>query len=202
MGELEVARTRNGSSCRLNSTDRLSQIAGQQQQLEARRQEAANLGKQISQISEQLGSAREHRSGMLSRQKLLKDLESRREGVSEGVKSVLREREVKFPFIRGLVADVLRVDVEHAHVIEAALDGRDQWLVTESLVDTAAAREALDDLEGRVNILCADRLSSPSGSEALRPCFLEVDRPRARRRCPGGRFLRLEPASASHSLCR
>jgi len=47
------------------------------------------------------------------------------------------------------VADVLRVDVEHAHVIEAALDGRDQWLVTESLGGTADAREALDDLEGR-----------------------------------------------------
>lgn len=146
----------------------LSQITGQQQQLEAKRQEAANLGKQISQISEQLGSAREHRSGLLSRQKLLKDLESRREGVSEGVKSVLRDREAKFPFIRGLVADVLRVDVEHAHVIEAALDGRDQWLVTESLVETAAAREALDDLEGRVNILCVDQLSRGTGVPPVR----------------------------------
>ena len=144
----------------------LAQISEQQQQLEAKRQEAAQLGKQISQISEQNGSAREHRSGLLSRQKLLKDLESRREGVSEGVKSVLRDRETKFPFIRGLVADVLRVDVEHAHVIEAALDGRDQWLVTESLASTAASREALDDLEGRVNILCADRLANPSGTGA------------------------------------
>ena len=51
--------------------------------------------------------------------------------MSEGVKSVLRQRDQKFAFVRGLVADVLRVDVEHAHVIEAALDGRDQWLVTD-----------------------------------------------------------------------
>ena len=80
-------------------------------------------------MSEQLGAAKEHRSGLMSRQNLLKDLEAKREGVSEGVKSVLRQREQKFPFIRGLVADVLRVDVEHAQVIEAALDGRDQWLV-------------------------------------------------------------------------
>ena len=43
---------------------------------------------------------------------------------------MLRQRDQKFSFIRGLVADVLRVDVEHAHVIEAALDGRDQWLLT------------------------------------------------------------------------
>jgi len=66
---------------------------------------------------------------LVSRQRLLQDLEAKREGVSEGVKSVLRQREQKFGFIRGLVADVLRVDVEHAAVIEAALDGRDQLLV-------------------------------------------------------------------------
>src|SRR5512142_483688 len=51
--------------------------------------------------------------------KLLKDLEAKREGVSEGVKSVLRQRESKFSFIHGLVADVLRVDVEHAFRSEA-----------------------------------------------------------------------------------
>src|SRR5207237_458040 len=131
-------------------------IKNQQSQLESRREEAARLGKQISQVSEQLGSAKEHRSGLLSRQNLLKDLEAKREGVSEGVKSVLRQREQKFPFVRGLVADVLRVDVEHAHVIEAALDGRDQWLVTDDSAAAFAAREALEELEGRVNFLCAD----------------------------------------------
>src|SRR5207245_3202946 len=109
--------------------------------------------KQISQVGEQLGAAKEHRSGMVSRQRLLKDLEAKREGVSEGVKSVLRERETKFPFIRGLVADVLRVDVEHAHVIEAALDGRDQWLVASDPGASVAARETYEDLEGRVNVL-------------------------------------------------
>ena len=82
-------------------------------------------------VSERLGAAREHRSGLLSRQKMLGDLEARREGISEAVQRVLKQRETKFPFIRGLVADLLRVDVEHAHVIEAALDGRDQWLVAD-----------------------------------------------------------------------
>ena len=158
VGEVEkLEAARSLSQAELEGT--LVQIGQQHQQLEARRQEAANLGKQISQISEQLGSAKEHRSGLLSRQKLLKDLEARREGVSEGVKSVLRQRETKFPFVRGLVADVLRVDVEHAHVVEAALDGRDQWLVASDLAAAAASNDALDDLEGRVNILSADRLA-------------------------------------------
>ena len=137
----------------------VSQAVLRQQQLESKREEATHLGKQIAQVSEQLGAAREHRSGLLSRQKLLKDLEARREGVSEGVKSVLRQREQKFPFIRGLVADVIRVDIEHAHVIEAALDGRDQWLVTNDCAAIVAARDALEELEGRVNIICVNDAS-------------------------------------------
>jgi chromosome segregation protein len=128
-------------------------IAQQQSELESKRHDAATLGKQIQQVGENLGSAKEHRSGLISRQKLLKDLEARREGVSEGVKSVLRQREQKFPFIRGLVADVLRVDVEHAHAIEAALNGRDQYLVADDADATIASREAFEELEGRVNVL-------------------------------------------------
>jgi chromosome segregation protein len=135
-------------------------IADRHAALEARKQEAAALGRQIAAVAEQLGSAREHRSGLLSRQKLLADLEAKREGVSEGVKSVLRQREQKFPFIRGLVADVLRVDVEHAQVIEAALDGRDQLLLTADSAAAQSAREMLEELEGRVSVLCTDLLPS------------------------------------------
>ena len=131
----------------------LAHIAERQGALEACRTESSHLGKRIAQLSEHLGAAKEHRSGLVSRERLLKDLEAKREGVSEGVKSVLRDREQKFPFVRGLVADVLRVDVEHAHVIEAALDGRDQWLVADDEAAMLAAREAFDDLEGRVNFL-------------------------------------------------
>jgi chromosome segregation protein len=134
-------------------------ITRQQADLEDKRAAAAALGKQITQTGERLGAAKEHRSGLISRQKLLEDLEAKREGVSEGVKSVLRQRETKFPFIRGLVADVLRVDVEHAQIIEAALDGKDQYLLTHDSAAALVALETTEELEGRVNVLCADRLS-------------------------------------------
>ena len=157
LGELEaLGEQRAEAQRKLDAT--LAALADQQAKLDDAREQAQHLGKQIALVGEQLGAAREHRSGLLSRQKLLKDLEARREGVSEGVKSVLRQREQKFPFVRGLVADVLRVDVEHAHVIEAALDGRDQWLVADDSADVADSREALEDLEGRVNIVCVDAL--------------------------------------------
>jgi chromosome segregation protein len=134
----------------------LGTIASQQQQMEAKRGEAAQLGTQIRQTSEQLGAAKEHRSGMLSREKLLKDLEAKREGVSEGVKSVLRQRDGKFSFVRGIVADVLRVDVEHAHVIEAALDGRDQWIIIDAHQSAIDAAAEFAELEGRVNVFALD----------------------------------------------
>jgi chromosome segregation protein len=129
-------------------------IEQQQARLIEKRDESSNLGKQIAQLGQQLGAAREHRSGLISRQKLLQDLEARREGVSEGVKSVLRQRDQKFSFIRGLVADILRVDIEHARVVEAALDGRDQWLVASDLDRAIESRELFEELEGRVNVFC------------------------------------------------
>jgi chromosome segregation protein len=138
----------------------LATITSQQAQIELRRGQAQALGRQIAQVSENLGSAKEHRSGLVSRQRLLEDLEARREGVSEGVKSVLRQRDSLFPFVRGLAADVLGVDVEHAHVIEAALNGRDQWLIASDAAAVASAREALADLEGRVNIICTDQIAT------------------------------------------
>jgi len=156
LGEIEqLETTRAELQTKLDAA--VTHIADQQSKFEAKKTEAAALGKQIAQVTEQMGAAREHRSGLLSRQKLLSDLEAKREGVSEGVKSVLRQN---FPFIKGLVADVLRVDVEHAHVIEAALDGRDQWLISNDSAALMEARETLENLEGRVNILRLDELQS------------------------------------------
>jgi len=175
LGELEVQRTEKAQQ--LDET--LQRITQQQAQLDERRSAAASLNQQIAQLTEAMGDARENRSGLLSRQKVLQDLENRREGVSEGVKTVLKQRE-RFPFARGLVADALRVDVTHAAVIEAALDGRDQWLVAAESAAVLAAREELARLEGRVNILCLDRLPAPmpgydwetSGRRTEYACYL------------------------------
>jgi chromosome segregation protein len=145
----------------------LSAIEQQQAEMNQRRSAAVELGQQIAVVSEQLGAAKEHRSGLVSRQKLLKDLESRREGVSEGVKSVLRQKSDRFPFVRGIVADVLRVDVEHAHVIEAALNGQDQTIITDSQEAAAGAAELLAELSGRVNFLCIDRLGRIRGFQPV-----------------------------------
>jgi len=179
IGEIEqLDAQRSDLQAKLDAV--VAHIADLQSQMEGQRQDAVHLGKQIAQLAEQLGAAKEHRSGLLSRQKLLEDLEAKREGVSEGVKSILRQRAEKFPFIHGLVADALRVDVEHAHVIEAALDGRDQWLITADTASALAARDSLADLEGRVNVLCADELAAQSAdpydwNQRTQPVRLAID---------------------------
>ena len=119
--------------------------------------EQQDLGAALKDLTQRLGAEREHRSGLLSRQKMLRDLEARREGISDAVQRVLKQRDGKFNFIRGLVADVISVDVEHAHAIEAALDGRDQWLVADASADLLAIRPAFDELNGRVNVLRVTR---------------------------------------------
>jgi chromosome segregation protein len=138
--------------------DVTAQVDAMQQQAKERSGEQADVSAANKSVSERLGAAREHRSGLLSRQKMLGDLEARREGISEAVQRVLKQRDTKFPFIRGLVADLLRVDVEHAHVIEAALDGRDQWLVADPDASLLENRAAFEELAGRVNVLRATRM--------------------------------------------
>lgn len=129
-------------------------IADLQTQSDTRTAEASNLGAALKSITERLAGAREHRSGLQSRQKALQEMENRREGISDAVKQVLKNRE-QYPFFRGLVADLLRVDVEHAKVIEAALDGRDQWLVADSTADLRQYHAQLESLAGRVNVMRA-----------------------------------------------
>ena len=145
-------------------------MSGEQAALEAKRRDATALGQTLSVLGEKLVATREARSGIQSRRNVLQDLEARREGVGAGVQQVLQDRDAKFPFVRGLVADLLRVDVEHATVIEAALDGRDQWLVAdeasgERLVEAEAA---FAELPERVNLLRANspdvRLEVPAST--------------------------------------
>lgn len=148
----QASRQRDELAESLRGTE--AELVERQQQIEAQKQSAASLGERIRELSEKLGAAKEQRSALASRQRLLQDLEQRREGVSDAVKAVLRQREQAFPFVRGLVADALRVDVEHASVIEAALDGRDQWLVVDRLDEVREHREAISKLSGRVNFAC------------------------------------------------
>lgn len=138
-----------------------------QADIEAARAEAARLGEHLASLTERLSAEKEHRSAMLGRQRVLQDLERRQQGVSDGVRAVLARRESEFPFVLGLVADVLEVDIEHARVIEAALAGRDQWLVVSSMAETLEHAGTFAKLGGRVNFVSTERPVRRTVAEGL-----------------------------------
>lgn len=138
-------------------------IAAQEVQLEEKKQEAQRLDATRAELNGQLAAAKEHRSGLLSRRNLLLDLDRKREGVDAGVRELLHRKEQDasgqaFGYVRGMVADLIAVDVAHAVLIETALGEFDQYLVVEDSQAFFNDADTLADFPGRVQAVCLDRL--------------------------------------------
>lgn len=140
-----------------------SMLGDHDQQLASKREEASRLDASRAELNQQLAAAKEYRSGLLSRQALLQDLDREMEGVDAGVRETLLRMEQDatgqaFRYIRGMVADLIAVDVANAMLIETALGDYDQYLVVEDsrpFLDDAAV---LADFPGRVRAICMDRI--------------------------------------------
>lgn len=120
---------------------------------------------------EELAAARGRHGAVTQRQSVLEDLQRRHEGLSAGVKQLLAEAHAApqgpFRHVVGLVADLLRVNVEAATLIEVALGESAQHVVLEKSDD------ALDHLQrpgcrfaGRVGFIGLDRLASSDAPPA------------------------------------
>lgn len=141
-------------------------IGAETEKLEAKQAEAARIDRLRAELNEQLASIKESRSGLLSRQQVLEDLQRKMEGVHKGVREVLRLREQPvepgvarvFGSVAGLVADLFETDVEHAGVIETALGDLDQHLVVTDTGSFLADVASCGELEGRVHAVAMDRL--------------------------------------------
>jgi chromosome segregation protein len=136
IGELEIQlETLSGELKELYATrEVLAQQVQQQNELltdaqgrlTERRQQAAARQVELAQLQQR-------RSGLVERIAVLEELEKRYEGVSPGVKEVLtlarNEPEGPFRQVAGMVADLLRVSVESALLIEVALGEKAQHVV-------------------------------------------------------------------------
>ncbi|MEP0843149.1 MAG: hypothetical protein HRF43_10615, partial [Phycisphaerae bacterium] len=154
-------------AARARIADRAAQLAGHiqlhQRQLEEKRQHAARLDAARAELTGQLAAAKEHRSGLTSRRNLLMDLDRKREGVDAGVRELLHRQEQDptgqtFRYVRGMVADLVAVDVAHAVLIETALGEFDQYLAVTDSEAFFRDAELLADFPGRVQAVCLDRL--------------------------------------------
>ncbi len=129
-----------------------------QQQLTGVRQTHGELAARKLDGEMLLNDLRGQHSGGEARLQVLQDLESRQEGVAVGVREILnRARESNFPpwnQIRGSVADLLQVDLEHAALIEVALGSRAQLIVLDDADPLLEyLQEAAYSIAGRVGFL-------------------------------------------------
>ncbi len=149
--------------------------AGQLQQSEADWKSAKVRLKQLQGqlVAQQrtISSLREVRSGLTERASVLEELERQFEGLSSGTKQVLLEaRQASggpFGEVRGLIADILEVQVDVAPLIEIALGEKAGHLL---VGDSRGLKQLLGSeqytFQGRVGFMAADRLRGGSKTAA------------------------------------
>jgi len=176
--ELEQLLTdRDDVSGRLDETVQL--IETENRRLEEQKAALAELSDEQRKLTERLSEQKQQRSALHSRWKTLDELERSQAGVDEAVKAVLArqassdgEADGEFRFVRGLLADLIDADVEHAGLVEAALGPYQQALVVDALADLEAAADELGSLGGRVTFLAVDQMPRltvhPAEAAALR----------------------------------
>ncbi|MEX0885442.1 MAG: chromosome segregation protein SMC [Phycisphaeraceae bacterium] len=173
-GQLEgLLTSRDEAQQRLDEARDL--IEAENAQLEKQKELASSYDAQQREVAHELAEAKERRSALNSRRSLLQEMQDRQEGLSDPVKAVLARAggngEGTFHFVRGLLAELIEADVEHAPLVEAALGDYQQALVVDRLVDICSSdggREAIASLGGRVAFLALDETggSAPTGDPA------------------------------------
>jgi chromosome segregation protein len=107
-------------------------VQQKQTQLEEAKQRKNVRANQLTQLTQELSDQKQKQSGLHERISVLEELIQKNEGLNPGVKEVLlqaRDSQSPFRHVFGLVADLLRVDVEAASLIELALGTNAQYVV-------------------------------------------------------------------------
>lgn len=136
LGALETTRGKRAAELAelvYKEAEQNRQLADCQTDWQAAKEEFAARQEELTSRQHELARKREVRSGMTERATVLEELEKQLEGLSSGVKQVLIEArqlpDGPFQQVRGLVADILEVQVDMAPLIETALGERAGYLV-------------------------------------------------------------------------
>ena len=133
-----------------------------EENLESKRQKIDEAQEQMVEKGRQLASNKEARSALSSELAVLTDMERRHEGLGQAVRSILQaqaDEHRKIDYIDGILADRIKTDVEHAVVVEAALEGMTDFLLVKNAARLLADGETVAALAGRVHFVCLDRLA-------------------------------------------
>ncbi len=133
-----------------------AQRAGLKAAMERCRHVIAEAEARLARISANQANTLAELSSKRARRDVLADLEARSEGVGSGVRALL---DSGLPGMVGLVAEVLRVPVELARAVEAALGEKVQAVIFETAAQAQQALRLLAQGEhGRADLLVLDRL--------------------------------------------
>ena len=137
--------------------------------LEQKRTEAETKQKEVEDLGEQLARSKERASALDSRRQLLEDLERRGEGIPAAVRKVTEAIKARGgDGWRGMVADLIEVDVAHAIVIESALGPAEKLLIADRQADVLAlARDLEGHLPGQVRFLSLDTIEPSTNGHDL-----------------------------------
>ena len=118
----------------------------------------------VEELGEQIGEKRNLLASRTSRRQVLQDLEEKYVGLNQGVVDILKEIKTgggSVAGIRGMVADLMQADLQHALALEAALGDSAQHLVTESVQHSLQAVQYLkQNQKGRATFLPLDRVDA------------------------------------------
>ncbi|MGB2802892.1 MAG: chromosome segregation protein SMC, partial [Phycisphaerae bacterium] len=145
-------------------------VAERRRGLEAKRHEAEAKQKELEGVGEQLARAKERASALASRRELLQDLEKRGEGIPAAVRRVRETIRTNGHAgrWRGMVADLIEVDVAHAVIIESALGPAEKLLIAERQEDVLAlAGDLRGTLPGQVRFLALDAIEPAADGKDL-----------------------------------
>ncbi|MEM9111043.1 MAG: chromosome segregation protein SMC, partial [Planctomycetota bacterium] len=159
----------------LTTRDRLTAKLGEAEslldqesgQLDSQKQLAGAFGEQINQLTERLADHKQKRSSLESRRSVLQEMQDNLEGISDPVKAVLAQSAdgaSPFAMVRGMLAELIEADVQHAKLIEAALGENQQTLVVDRLGDICVSntgKAVIESLGGRVTLLAIDQPPIP-----------------------------------------
>lgn len=164
-GQLEDLLTRRDQTQqKLTEAEQL--LEKENAELEHQTQLAEDFDERIGQVSRRLSERKDKRTSLDSRRAVLQEMQDNQQGLSDPVKAVLAHVSSShaqgggaFDFVRGLLAELIETDIDHAKIVEAALGDYQQTLVVNRLADVCAgesAADALSSLAGRVSFVALD----------------------------------------------
>ena len=122
-----------------------------------------NLQKQKSELQEDALQLQSSLNAIGERLRVLQELEQQLEGVGQGAKRLieLAQQQSGAPWntVRGLVADLIEIDMHLAPLIDVALDSAAETIVLNDGQIIQNLREGTLKIEGRVSLIRMDRLA-------------------------------------------